>query len=222
MVSLGKTHNSAHSGQKSPADPARSDHRERYNSVHQTTDVNAQLCTFIDAIADCEEYRTFREASERLDKDEAAQQLLEASQRKQILLQRGGFDEELKIEPREVQSKMEDNETISEYRQAEEALIELLDRTNDVISDRVGEEFARTTGGLLLMAAGQPANWIMRRCTSEFLSCRWTRLSTASKDSRDPWRISEIQPDSHSCTKTSSSRSTGVTEQPKYCITRPK
>ncbi|MCU4718803.1 halo-CC-star protein HcsL [Halapricum hydrolyticum] len=116
-------------------------------SEHQTADVNAALRAFVDAIEDCERYRTFREARERLDEDEDAQQLLQTYQQKQIQLQRGGHDPEIMAELREVKSEMDDNETISEYMQAEEELIDLLDRTDDVISDRIGEEFARSTGG---------------------------------------------------------------------------
>jgi len=116
-------------------------------SEQQSVDVNAALRTFVDAIEDCEQYRTYREARERLDEDEDAQQLLQTYQQKQIQLQRGGFDQEIMAELREVKSEMDDSETISAYMQAEKELIDLLDRTNDVISERIGEEFARSTGG---------------------------------------------------------------------------
>lgn len=116
-------------------------------SEQQNVDVNARLRAFVDAIQDSEQYRTFTETRERLDEDEHAQQLLQTYQQKQIQLQRGGHDQEVMAELREIKDKMDDNETISEYMQAEKALIDLLERTNDVISERIGEEFARSTGG---------------------------------------------------------------------------
>ena len=116
-------------------------------SEQQTVDVNDALREFVDAIKDCEQYRTFREARQRLDEDEDAQQLLQTYQQKQIQLQRSGHDPEIMAELRDVKSEMDDNETISDYMQAEEALIAMLNRTNDVISERIDEEFARSTGG---------------------------------------------------------------------------
>jgi len=116
-------------------------------SEQQTVDVNDALREFVDAIKDCEQYRTFREARERLDEDDDAQQLLQTYQEKQIQLQRGGHDQEVMAELRDVKREMDDNETINEYMQAEKTLIELLDQTNDVISERIDEEFARSTGG---------------------------------------------------------------------------
>lgn len=79
MVSLGKTHDAVHTGPKSLTDPSRSKHGERYNERTPTTDVNEQLRAFVTAIKDCEQYRAFRKARERLDEDEDAQELLEAS-----------------------------------------------------------------------------------------------------------------------------------------------
>lgn len=116
-------------------------------SEQQTVDVNAALREFVDAIQDSKQYRRFVEARERLDDDQEAQQLLRTFQQKQAQLQRGGFDEETMAELREIQDEMDDNEVIGEYTQAESELIAMLDRTNDVISDRIGEEFARSMGG---------------------------------------------------------------------------
>ncbi|AUX08078.1 hypothetical protein AArcSl_0425 [Halalkaliarchaeum desulfuricum] len=118
-------------------------------SEQQSThdEVNARLHEFVEAIRDSKQYRRFVDARERLDDDEGAQQLLRRFQQKQMQLQRGGHDPEVMAELRDIQQEMNDDETISEYMQAEEELIALLDRTNDVISDRIGEEFARSMGG---------------------------------------------------------------------------
>lgn len=116
-------------------------------SEQQTHDVNAALREFVDAIEDSKEYQTFVDARERLDDDQEAQQLLRTYQQKQARLQRGGFDEETMAELRDLQQEMDDDETISAYMEAEEEFIALLERTNDVISERIGEEFARSMGG---------------------------------------------------------------------------
>jgi len=50
-------------------------------------------------------------------------------------------------ELRDLQQQMDDDETISAYMEAEEEFIALLERTNDVISEKIGEEFARSVGG---------------------------------------------------------------------------
>ena len=42
---------------------------------------------------------------------------------------------------------MEDNETLSDVRAAEAELVALLEQTNDIISEKIGQEFAQTTGG---------------------------------------------------------------------------
>jgi cell fate (sporulation/competence/biofilm development) regulator YlbF (YheA/YmcA/DUF963 family) len=42
---------------------------------------------------------------------------------------------------------LEQNETIQQHRQAQTALIELLQQTNDVISEPIGMEFAQSSGG---------------------------------------------------------------------------
>ncbi|EMA40237.1 halo-CC-star protein HcsL [Halobiforma nitratireducens] len=110
-------------------------------------DVNARLREFVDAIKTSDQYETYVDARERLDDDQEAQQLLQRYQQKQARLQRGGFDQDTMAELRELKERMDDDETISAYMQAEAALIDLLERTNDVISDRIGEEFARSMGG---------------------------------------------------------------------------
>jgi len=116
-------------------------------SEQQTADVNARLREFVDAIQDSNQYQTFVDARERLDDDQEAQRLLRTYQQKQAQLQRGGFDQETMAELRDLKAEMDDNEIISAYIEAEETFIALLERTNDVISEKIGEEFARSMGG---------------------------------------------------------------------------
>jgi len=73
--------------------------------------------------------------------------LLREYQRKQQQMQRGGFDESVMAELKQLQTEMSNNETIQRQQAAQADLIELLQRTNDTISDEIGEEFARSTGG---------------------------------------------------------------------------
>ncbi|MDZ7850106.1 MAG: YlbF family regulator [Halodesulfurarchaeum sp.] len=116
-------------------------------SEQQTPDIDTRLRTFVEAIKDSDRYRTFLDAREDLDEDENAQDLLRQYQQKQVLLERGGRDPEVLSELRDVRREMADNETITRYRRAESELIEMLEQTNDAISERIGEEFARSTGG---------------------------------------------------------------------------
>jgi cell fate (sporulation/competence/biofilm development) regulator YlbF (YheA/YmcA/DUF963 family) len=115
----------------------------------QTTDVDvdARVRSLADAIRESEQYQQFAESQSKLQTDEEAQRLLEQFRAKQQALQESGFDQETMAELKEIKQEMANNETISEYEQAETAFLELLNETNDVISEKIGEEFARSTGG---------------------------------------------------------------------------
>ena len=109
--------------------------------------VEERLRGFISAITDSETYAEFVAASERLDEDSEATALLREYQQKQRRMQRGGFDDSVMSELRELREEMNDNETIQAQQEAQEALISLLQDTNEVISEQIGEEFAQSTGG---------------------------------------------------------------------------
>ncbi len=111
------------------------------------TDVDAQVAEFTETVRNSKPYQQFVENQRRLQSDEKAQQLLQEYQTKQQQLQRGGFDQETMGELREIKADVEANETIAELRRAEEELLSLLEETNDIISEKIGQEFARTTGG---------------------------------------------------------------------------
>ncbi|WP_122090586.1 halo-CC-star protein HcsL [Halalkalicoccus subterraneus] len=116
-------------------------------STTTDADVETRLTEFVDAIGESERYERFVASQQRLENDEEARQLLGEFRRKRRQLQKNGFDGETMAELRELQEEMDDDETINELREAEAALIDLLDETNDVVSERIGEEFARSTGG---------------------------------------------------------------------------
>lgn len=109
--------------------------------------VEAALREFLDTLGESETYQQFVAADEALQDDDDAMALLREYQRKQQQLQRGGFDESVMAELKQLQTEMSNNETIQRQQAAQTELVELLQRTNDTVSDEIGEEFARSTGG---------------------------------------------------------------------------
>ncbi len=117
------------------------------NEEDVEANVEAALHEFLDALSESETYQQFVAADEALQDDDDAMALLREYQRKQQQMQRGGFDESVMAELKQLQTEMSNNETIQRQQAAQADLIELLQRTNDTISDEIGEEFARSTGG---------------------------------------------------------------------------
>jgi cell fate (sporulation/competence/biofilm development) regulator YlbF (YheA/YmcA/DUF963 family) len=117
-------------------------------SEHITTEtsVDDQLHEFVDTISDSEPYQQFVESQRQLKSDDEAQELLEEFQQKQQQVQRE-FDQETMQELRDLKQEMETNETLQEVRQAETAVLELLKETNEIISEQIGQSFARTSRG---------------------------------------------------------------------------
>jgi len=109
--------------------------------------VEEQLRTFMETLTDSETYKEFVEASEALEDDSEASALLREFQQKQQQMQQGGFDQSIMSELQDLKSEMAENDTLERHRKAQEALIELLQETNDVISEEIGREFAQSTGG---------------------------------------------------------------------------
>jgi cell fate (sporulation/competence/biofilm development) regulator YlbF (YheA/YmcA/DUF963 family) len=109
--------------------------------------VEEQLRTFMETLTDSETYQEFVEASEALEDDSEASALLREFQQKQQQMQQGGFDQSIMSELQDLKSEMAENDTLERHRKAQEALIELLQETNDVISEEIGREFAQSTGG---------------------------------------------------------------------------
>ncbi|ELZ32089.1 halo-CC-star protein HcsL [Halorubrum tebenquichense] len=109
--------------------------------------VEAALREFLDVLAESETYRRFVAADEALQEDADAMALLREYQRKQQQMQRGGFDESVMEELKELKSELSYNETIQRQQAAQAELVNLLQQTNDIISEEIGEEFAQSTGG---------------------------------------------------------------------------
>ncbi|KAA9401020.1 YlbF family regulator [Haloarcula sp. CBA1131] len=109
--------------------------------------VEDTLRTFIQTLTDSETYREFDEASEALDEDSEATALLREFDQKQEQMQQGEFDQSVMSELQDLKSEMADNDTIQRHREAREALVELLQGTNEVITEQIGRKFAQSTGG---------------------------------------------------------------------------
>ncbi len=109
--------------------------------------VEERLRTFIDAVNESEPYEEFVAANDRLEADSEAMALIREYQQKRRQMQQGGFDDSVMSELQELREEMNDNETIRAQREAREALISLLQDTNEVISEQIGREFAQSTGG---------------------------------------------------------------------------
>ena len=109
--------------------------------------IEAALHEFLDTLDESETYQQFVAADEALQDDDDAMALLREYQRKQQQMQRGDFDGSVMAELKQLRTEMSNNETIQRQQAAQADLIELLKRTNDAISDEIGEEFARSTGG---------------------------------------------------------------------------
>ena len=118
-------------------------------SEHVTTNsaVDDRLDEFIETITESKPYQQFVDSQQELKADDEAQELLREFQTKQQQLQRDGFDQDTMGELRDLKAEMEDNETLSDVRAAEAELVALLEQTNDIISEKIGQEFAQTTGG---------------------------------------------------------------------------
>jgi len=109
--------------------------------------VETALREFLDTLDESETYQQFVAADEALQDDDEAMALIREYQRKQQQMQRGDFDGSVMAELKQLQTEISNNETIQRQQAAQTELVELLQRTNDAISDEIGEEFARSTGG---------------------------------------------------------------------------
>lgn len=109
--------------------------------------VEEALQTFLDTIQDSKTFQEFVEAKEQLEADAEAAELHRTYQQKQQELQENVFDQSVMSELRDLQTEVSNDETIQRYQEAQQELIDLLNQTNNVISEQIGEEFAQSVGG---------------------------------------------------------------------------
>ncbi len=117
-------------------------------SSQQSTEeaIDEKLTAFLETLEESETYQQFVEANERLENDEEAMSLLQEFQQKQQQIQQG-FDQSIMQELQELKSEMSENETIQKHQAAQQAFVELLQETDDAISEQIGKQFAQSTGG---------------------------------------------------------------------------
>ncbi|MFP4423952.1 MAG: YlbF family regulator [Candidatus Woesearchaeota archaeon] len=101
---------------------------------------------FAQGILETKEYRAFLSASKALKENEKATNLLEEFQRKQRELQIKE-DDELMDELRRLQSEVQKDETIMTFVKSQVELINLLKKTSDTISEKIGMPFTSIAGG---------------------------------------------------------------------------
>ncbi|WP_135822225.1 halo-CC-star protein HcsL [Halostella litorea] len=109
--------------------------------------VEDALDAFTETLRESETYREFVAAEEALADDAEALALLREYREKQQRVRRSDFDGDLMSELKALRSEVADNETIQRHQAAQEALVDLLRRTDDAVSERIGEDFARSLGG---------------------------------------------------------------------------
>lgn len=109
--------------------------------------VEAALHEFLDVLGESAVYQQFVAADEALQEDADAMALLREYQQKQQQMQRDGFDGSVMEDLKQLQSELSDNETIQRQQAAQGELVNLLQQTNTIITEKIGEEFAQSTGG---------------------------------------------------------------------------
>ncbi|MEX0920076.1 MAG: YlbF family regulator [Candidatus Pacearchaeota archaeon] len=102
---------------------------------------------FAQAILGSEEYKLFKSVSDELEKNEDANNLLKEFQKKQMELRSKGFDPSLMDELRELQTRINKSEIIQQFANAQNELVDLLKRTNNIISLRINMPFVSTVRG---------------------------------------------------------------------------
>lgn len=107
--------------------------------------------SFAKILASSREFQEFYSTQEKLKQDKEALSLLEQFQRKQQEIQearmrgRGFFSGDELDEIERLQRKLESNSTIMAWAQAQQDVIELIRKTNQVISNAAGFDFGQNS-----------------------------------------------------------------------------
>jgi len=115
--------------------------------LRKQKDPKMEAKKFANAIIECDEHKNFIKCNEELQKNQTAQNLLREFQQKQMELQWYGFDPKTLEELRDLQMKINKNVTIQNFINAQQELIDILRRTNNIISGKIGTQFAFSQGG---------------------------------------------------------------------------
>ncbi|EHQ36332.1 YlbF family regulator [Methanoplanus limicola] len=117
------------------------------NQSTSQNDLKSLVKAFAHAILECEEYRTFMQCNEDLERNQEAKNLLIQYQRKQTELQWSGYDATTLDELKDLQMRVKNDETLTKFFSSQEALVDLLKRSNDRISEKIGQTFAQNRQG---------------------------------------------------------------------------
>ena len=106
---------------------------------------------FAEALASSPEFRAFNEAREQMMRDEVAQRMLSEFQRRQQSLQIAqmtGYSVSMEQinSLREYQQKLLEHPTIKKFFQAQKEMLELIQTTNNIISEKIGINYGGSCG----------------------------------------------------------------------------
>ena len=111
-----------------------------------TSEAREALAGFASALAETPQFRAFEEASNRLQRDEAAQQALRAYQSKyeslQWLLRLNAVGPDDRAELEGLQGTMMSEGSIGAYSRAQQQLAALCQAVADALSERIGLNYA--------------------------------------------------------------------------------
>lgn len=102
---------------------------------------------FANTIVESEEYKNFIKFNKELEKNQTTQNLLREFQQKQMELRWNGFDPNTLEQLKDLQMKINKNEVIQNFVKAQQELVDILRRTNNIISGKIGTQFAFFQGG---------------------------------------------------------------------------
>ncbi|MCM8830690.1 MAG: YlbF family regulator [Candidatus Omnitrophica bacterium] len=115
--------------------------------LSELNDPKRKAREFAKAIVESPTYKNFIDANKEVQENQELQNLLREFQEKQLELQWKGFDQKILQELRDLQEKLNTNSTFQKFINSQNELVALLRKTNSIISQRIGQEFAQRRGG---------------------------------------------------------------------------
>lgn len=102
---------------------------------------------FAEAILSCDEYLEFTAANLQLKEDTELQKLMDSFESKQADIYSDKFTPQLMDEIKIIREAINSHSVVQRYIKAQSAFIELLKRTDVIISGRIGRQFSTTQNG---------------------------------------------------------------------------
>jgi len=112
--------------------------------IRKQSEPKTKAKEFARAILECKKYKNFIKYNEELQKNQTAQNLLTQFQQKQMELQWSGFNSDILEELKKLQMKISKENTLKGFLNSQQELLGLLRRTNDLISEKIGQQFAQS------------------------------------------------------------------------------